>query len=94
MFIAYISYEINAIYIFVMDILCRVCVSVSEFFKYVLCCFSYLYPDGRNLNPDLSWVVQATPEDHIKVISVCNHTGSHNYILVLKYEKPALVSCA
>ncbi|XP_071527096.1 E3 ubiquitin-protein ligase CBL-B-A isoform X2 [Panulirus ornatus] len=27
----------------------------------------YLYPDGRNLNPDLSWVVQATPEDHIKV---------------------------
>uniref|UniRef100_A0A6A7G3D7 E3 ubiquitin-protein ligase CBL n=2 Tax=Hirondellea gigas TaxID=1518452 RepID=A0A6A7G3D7_9CRUS len=27
----------------------------------------YLYPDGRNLNPDLSWVVQATPEDHVKV---------------------------
>ena len=29
--------------------------------------FSYLYPDGRNVNPDLSWAVQATPEDHIKV---------------------------
>ncbi|XP_037278484.1 E3 ubiquitin-protein ligase CBL [Rhipicephalus microplus] len=27
----------------------------------------YLYPDGRNVNPDLSWAVQATPEDHIKV---------------------------
>ena len=29
--------------------------------------YSYLYPDGRNVNPDLSWAVQATPEDHIKV---------------------------
>jgi hypothetical protein len=29
--------------------------------------FSYLYPDGRSINPDLSWAVQATPEDHIKV---------------------------
>ena len=27
----------------------------------------YLYPDGRTVNPDLSWAVQATPEDHIKV---------------------------
>ncbi|RXG72200.1 E3 ubiquitin-protein ligase CBL [Armadillidium vulgare] len=27
----------------------------------------YLYPDGRSTNPDLSWVVQATPEDHIQV---------------------------
>ncbi|XP_045592121.1 uncharacterized protein Cbl isoform X2 [Procambarus clarkii] len=27
----------------------------------------YLYPDGRNQNPDLTWVVEATPEDHIKV---------------------------
>ncbi|XP_066992387.2 E3 ubiquitin-protein ligase CBL-B-B isoform X2 [Anabrus simplex] len=27
----------------------------------------YLYPDGRNMNPDLSWAVQPTPEDHIKV---------------------------
>jgi hypothetical protein len=28
---------------------------------------SYLYPDGRNMNPDLSWAVQATPEDHVQV---------------------------
>lgn len=27
----------------------------------------YLFPDGRNVNPDLSWAVQPTPEDHIKV---------------------------
>lgn len=27
----------------------------------------YLYPDGRHVNPDLSWAVQATPEDHIRV---------------------------
>lgn len=29
--------------------------------------FSYLYPDGRNMNPDLTWAVQPTPEEHIKV---------------------------
>lgn len=29
--------------------------------------FSYLFPDGRTVNPDLSWAVQATPEDHIRV---------------------------
>lgn len=28
---------------------------------------SYLYPDGRNINPDLTWAVQPTPEEHIKV---------------------------
>ena len=33
--------------------------------SYQIC--SYLFPDGRNVNPDLSWAVQATPEDHIKV---------------------------
>jgi E3 ubiquitin-protein ligase CBL len=27
----------------------------------------YLYPDGRNVNPDLSGAVQNTPEDHIRV---------------------------
>ena len=27
----------------------------------------YLYPDGQDENPDLSWAVQATPEDHIRV---------------------------
>ena len=30
---------------------------------------SYLYPDGRSINPDLSWAVQATPEDHVKVVT-------------------------
>ena len=29
--------------------------------------FSYLYPDGRNVNPDLSWAVQAAPKDNIRV---------------------------
>lgn len=29
--------------------------------------FSYLYPDGRTINPDLSWAVQPTHEDHIAV---------------------------
>lgn len=33
---------------------------------YLLPC-SYLYPDGRNVNPDLSSAVQLTPEDHVKV---------------------------
>ncbi|XP_037072343.1 E3 ubiquitin-protein ligase CBL-B-B-like [Pollicipes pollicipes] len=28
---------------------------------------AYLYPDGRDDNPDLSWAAQAAPEDHIKV---------------------------
>ncbi|XP_020707299.1 E3 ubiquitin-protein ligase CBL-B isoform X3 [Athalia rosae] len=27
----------------------------------------YLFPDGRNVNPDLTWAVQPTPEEHIKV---------------------------
>ncbi|XP_014681690.1 PREDICTED: E3 ubiquitin-protein ligase CBL-B-B-like [Priapulus caudatus] len=27
----------------------------------------YLYPDGRHMNPDLSWAIQEHPEDHIKV---------------------------
>ena len=29
--------------------------------------FSYLYPDGRDKNPDLSKAIQATPKDNIKV---------------------------
>lgn len=28
---------------------------------------SYLFPDGRNVNPDLSAAVQETEEDHIRV---------------------------
>uniref|UniRef100_A0A915IUB7 E3 ubiquitin-protein ligase CBL n=1 Tax=Romanomermis culicivorax TaxID=13658 RepID=A0A915IUB7_ROMCU len=27
----------------------------------------YLYPDGRNVNPDLSWALQPVPEGHLKV---------------------------
>ncbi|KAI1278465.1 E3 ubiquitin-protein ligase CBL [Halotydeus destructor] len=27
----------------------------------------YLYPDGRNVNPDLSWAVTATPQEHVCV---------------------------
>lgn len=26
-----------------------------------------MYPDGRSVNPDLSYAVAATPEDHIQV---------------------------
>ena len=29
--------------------------------------FSYLYPDGKSVNTDLSYLVHDTPEDHIKV---------------------------
>ncbi len=29
--------------------------------------FSYRYPDGRNVNPDLTQAVMSTPEDHIRV---------------------------
>ena len=39
--------------------------------------FSYLYPDGRSVNPDLSWAVQATPEDHVKVKHFHSITGSY-----------------
>ena len=40
----------------------------KNLFCFVLFCFcSYLYPDGRSVNPDLSWAVAATPEDHIQV---------------------------
>ncbi|VDO87176.1 unnamed protein product, partial [Soboliphyme baturini] len=27
----------------------------------------YLYPDGRNVNPDLTWALQPSPEGHVKV---------------------------
>ena len=35
--------------------------------KFCYIFFSYLYPDGRNVNPDLSWAVQAAPKDNIRV---------------------------
>jgi hypothetical protein len=40
-------------------------------------CFSYLYPDGRSINPDLSWAVQATPEDHVKVLLLENYLSMY-----------------
>ena len=36
---------------------------INKFF----CLFSFLYPDGRSINPDLSYLVQDSLEDHIKV---------------------------
>jgi len=30
-------------------------------------CFSYLYPDGRMVNPDISQLAADMPEDHIQV---------------------------
>ena len=36
-------------------------------FPILILTLSYLYPDGRSVNPDLSWAVAATPEDHIQV---------------------------
>lgn len=35
-------------------------------------CFSrsYLFPDGRNQNPDLTGLCEPTPQDHIKVTQV------------------------
>ena len=30
-------------------------------------CFSYLFPDGRAVNPDLGFLVTDFPEDHIQV---------------------------
>lgn len=39
----------------------------STIITWCKCCCSYLYPDGQNKNPDLSWAVQPTPEDHIRV---------------------------
>lgn len=37
--------------------------------------YSFLYPDGRILNPDLSFLVADSEEDHIRVtqvIGICN----------------------
>lgn len=31
---------------------------------------SYLFPDGRNQNPDLTGLCEPTPQDHIKVTQV------------------------
>lgn len=44
------------------------------FFVYLfIFLFSYLFPDGRSYNPDLTDLCQPTPHDHIKVtqVSLC-----------------------
>ena len=49
------------------------CWSVNNNYLYLIsvnkCCLfcSYLYPDGRNVNPDLSSLVMNAAEDHVKV---------------------------
>ena len=47
------------------SIIHKLLVKIAEFEGWN--CFSYLYPDGRNVNPDLSWAVQAAPKDNIRV---------------------------
>lgn len=37
--------------------------------------FSYLFPDGRSYNPDLTGLCEPTPHDHIKVTQVRNRVG-------------------
>ena len=46
--------------------MCKIYVMIHCFLILILT-LSYLYPDGRSVNPDLSWAVAATPEDHIQV---------------------------
>ncbi len=35
-----------------------------------LCISSYLFPDGRTQNPDLTGLCEPSPQDHIKVTQV------------------------
>ena len=57
--------EWNKIRLFSMTKIHKLLVMIAEFEGWN--CFSYLYPDGRNVNPDLSWAVQAAPKDNIRV---------------------------
>jgi hypothetical protein len=43
--------------------------------------FSYLYPDGRSYNPDLTGLCEPTPHDHIKVTQVRLILGKDNKYL-------------
>ncbi|XP_011879304.1 PREDICTED: E3 ubiquitin-protein ligase CBL-B isoform X2 [Vollenhovia emeryi] len=43
------------------------CQALLDGYREGLSICSYLYPDGRNINPDLTSAVQPTPEEHIKV---------------------------
>lgn len=40
---------------------------------------SYLFPDGRSYNPDLTGLCEPTPQDHIKVtqVGVCVWVWKH-----------------
>lgn len=38
--------------------------------KCVCVCCSYLFPDGRAQNPDLTGLCEPSPQDHIKVTQV------------------------
>lgn len=41
-----------------------------HWFMTVRLCFSYLFPDGRTQNPDLTGLCEPSPQDHIKVTQV------------------------
>lgn len=43
---------------------------ICFFFGLFVFLFSYLFPDGRSYNPDLTGLCQPTPHDHIKVTQV------------------------
>lgn len=44
--------------------------------KNVLSVFSYLFPDGRTQNPDLTGLCEPSPQDHIKVTQVLHSSPS------------------
>ncbi len=43
----------------------------SVSYRLTLFPFSYLFPDGRTQNPDLTGLCEPSPQDHIKVTQVC-----------------------
>ena len=59
---------------------CKCRRQTKEMFDENIC--SYLYPDGRSINPDLSWAVQATPEDHVKVVTNHLQTLCYNDVIL------------
>lgn len=64
-------------------------------------CFSYLFPDGRTQNPDLTGLCEPSPQDHIKVTqvslchtlhTVCSFTSyfkalTHSFLLSVQQEQ-------
>jgi len=47
--------------------LCIICKEPLSYSSVVFGYSSYLYPDGRTVNPDISFLAADTPEDHIQV---------------------------